>query len=204
MTRNWDLKNKTALVTGTTELAEGVRAALAAEGAILVDTVSPAVDVLVTVPDTLHDRNAMPLDIDGDTWAGAMDALFEAPRRATHAVLPGMTEREFGRIVHVIGSLEPRRFNAEFAAWGAMGAWSKSLTRAIGKSGPTMNLIQAGLLPSDAPGIDAETELKQIPAGRYCTAADIASLVVFLASPYARYLTGTVIPVDGGMRRYQN
>lgn len=204
MQRDWNIKNKVAVVMGRTAFADGVRAALAGEGATLAEDTGSSVDILVTIPDILHDRNPMPIGVDAQTWSGAMENLFEAPRRATHAVLPGMMERGFGRIVHVIGSLEPRTFNAEFAAWGAMGEWSKSLTRAIGTSGPTLNLVQAGLPPCEDASIDAAEELKAIPAGRYCAPDDIANLVVFLSSPFARYLTGTIIPVDGGMRRYQN
>jgi 3-oxoacyl-[acyl-carrier protein] reductase len=43
----------------------------------------------------------------------------------------------------------------------------------------------------------------EIPMGRYGVPADIAALVCFLASPLAQYITGTVIPVDGGLRKYQ-
>lgn len=199
MSRDWGLKGKITVVGGGSKLADGVREMLSAEGALIADKASPNTDVFVSVPDMLHVRDAMPIDVSDVDWSGEMETLFELPRRMTHEVLPGMMERGFGRIIHVIGSFEPMIFASEYAAWGAMAAWSKSLTRAIGKSGPTMNLIQAGVF---ADGSD--DRLEKIPAGRYCTPADIGNLVVFLCSPYARYLTGTIIPVDGGFRRYQN
>ena len=49
----------------------------------------------------------------------------------------------------------------------------------------------------------AKEEREDIPVGEYGKPEDVANLVCFLASPLARYITGTVIPVDGGMRRYQ-
>jgi len=202
MSRNWGLKDKITVVDGTSALAAGVREALAGEGASIADKADASTEVYVSVPETLHAREATPIDIGADAWGDEMTRLFEAPRKATHDVLSGMMDRGAGRIVHVIGSFEPKIFNAEFAAWGAMAAWSKSLTRAIGKSGPTMNLIQAGIMADgDASNDD---RLEKIPAGRFCKPEDISNLVVFLCSPYARYLTGTVIPVDGGFRRYQN
>ncbi len=202
MSRNWGLKDKIAVVDGASDLAAGVRDALVGEGATIADKADSSTEVYVSVPDRLHVREATPIDVGADVWGDEMARLFEAPRKATHDVLPGMMDRGAGRIVHVIGSFEPKIFNTEYAAWGAMAAWSKSLTRAIGKSGPTMNLIQAGVM-ADGNASD-DDRLDKIPAGRFCKPEDISNLVVFLCSPYARYLTGTVIPVDGGFRRYQN
>lgn len=196
MTRDWGMKDKVTVVLGASPLANAVRGALAREGAKIADTADRTTEILVSVPASLNAADPLPVDVDDETWNEQMDGLFDVPRRATHTVLPGMMERGAGRIVHLIGSFEPMTFSAEFAAWGAMAAWSKSLTRTIGRSGPTMNLIQAGQFDGDSAA--------HIPAGRFCTADDVASLVVFLCSPYARYLTGTVIPLDGGMRRYQN
>lgn len=196
MTRDWGIKDKVTVVLGASPLANAVRGVLAREGATMAEAADAATEILVSVPATLNNALPLPVDVDDETWHEQMDSLFDAPRRATHAVLAGMMDRGAGRIVHLIGSFEPMTFSGEFAAWGAMAAWSKSLTRSIGKSGPTMNLIQAGQFDGDS--------TSHIPAGRFCTADDVASLVVFLCSPYARYLTGTVIPLDGGMRRYQN
>ena len=63
--------------------------------------------------------------------------------KLSHKVLPSMAAKGHGRIIHVIGSHEPNIFNPEFAAWGALAAWSKSLTRVACRNGTTINLVQA-------------------------------------------------------------
>ncbi|MFL2687486.1 MAG: SDR family NAD(P)-dependent oxidoreductase, partial [Alphaproteobacteria bacterium] len=150
------------------------------------------------------------LDADPNSWAADMERCFEGPRRLTHEVLPSMIENGFGRIVNVIGTFEPMHFNSEFAAWGAMVAWSKSLTREVGRHDITINAIQPSLIDSATThGQWSKKELevyikKRIPTGRMCTPEEIANLVVYLVSPYARYITGTIIPIDGGMSRHQH
>jgi len=94
-------------------------------------------------------------------------------------------------------------FNSEFAAWGAIAAWSKSLTREVGQHGITINCIQPGLIETSDAGAK-EFDVDIVPAGRLGTSADIANFVVYLSSGYARYITGTVIPIDGGLSRYQH
>ena len=134
---------------------------------------------------------------------------FTRLRQLTHAVLPGMIERKWGRIINITGKSEPERLNASFAAKAAVHSWSKGLSREIGKHGVTINSIAPGriiteqilrLYPEDERRSFAARE---IPVGEYGQPEDLAVLAVFLASPLARYMTGTVIPVDGGLRRYQ-
>jgi len=79
----------------------------------------------------------------------------------------------------------------------------------VGKHGITVNSIPPGRIMSEQilRNYSAEYRKKQseeeIPVGEYGQPEDIANLVCFLASPLARYITGAVIPVDGGLRRYQ-
>ncbi|MGH7002235.1 MAG: SDR family oxidoreductase, partial [Stellaceae bacterium] len=134
---------------------------------------------------------------------------FTRLRQLTHAILPGMIAQKWGRIINITGKSEPERMNASFAAKAAVHAWAKGLSREIGKHGITVNSIAPGriiteqilrLYPEDERRKFAERE---IPVGEYGQPEDLAVLAVFLASPLARYMTGTVIPVDGGLRRYQ-
>jgi 3-oxoacyl-[acyl-carrier protein] reductase len=90
-----------------------------------------------------------------------------------------------------------------------MHAWAKGLSREVGKHGITVNSIPPGRILSEqiernyTPEVRAWQSEHEIPVGEYGKPEDIANLVCFLASPRARYITGAVIPVDGGLRRYQ-
>lgn len=90
-----------------------------------------------------------------------------------------------------------------------MHAWAKGLSRDIGKYGITINSIQPGRILSEQiirqfPTEDSRREFTQreIPIGRFGEPEELADIAVFLASPRACYITGTVIPVDGGRKRY--
>jgi len=151
----------------------------------------------------------LPVDAPDQNWDEALTLNFTRLRQLTHAILPGMIAQKWGRIINVTGKSEPERINASFAAKAAVHAWAKGLSREVGKHGITVNSIAPGriiteqilrLYPEDERRKFAERE---IPVGEYGQPEDLAVLAVFLASPLARYMTGTVIPVDGGLRRYQ-
>jgi 3-oxoacyl-[acyl-carrier protein] reductase len=151
----------------------------------------------------------LPVDAPDEQWDEALTLNFTRLRQLTHAILPGMVAQKWGRIINITGKSEPERINASFAAKAAVHAWAKGLSREIGKHGITVNSIAPGriiteqilrLYPEDERRRFAERE---IPVGEYGRPEDLAVLAVFLASPLARYMTGTVIPVDGGLRRYQ-
>lgn len=151
----------------------------------------------------------LPVDAPDRNWDEALTLNFTRLRQLTHAILPGMIAQKWGRIVNITGKSEPERINAAFAAKAAVHAWAKGLSREVGKHGITVNSIAPGriiteqilrLYPEDERRKFAERE---IPVGEYGQPEDLAVLAVFLASPLARYMTGTVIPVDGGLRRYQ-
>ena len=90
-----------------------------------------------------------------------------------------------------------------------MHAWAKGLSREVGKDGITVNSLGPGRIMSEQIRRNYTPEYRQwqseneIPVGRYGEPEDLANLACFLASPLAGYITGTVIPVDGGLRRYQ-
>lgn len=152
-----------------------------------------------------------PLTIDApeEAWTEAITLNFTRQRQLTHALLGPMIARKWGRIISITGKSEPEGLNAAFAAKAAMHAWAKGLSREVGKFGITVNSIPPGRILSDqilrnyTPEYRAWQSEHEIPVGEYGAPADIAQLVCFLASPLARYITGTVIPVDGGLRRYQ-
>jgi len=142
-------------------------------------------------------------------WDEAITLNFTRQRQLAHKLLPQMISRKWGRIINITGKSEPEGLNGAFAAKAAMHSWSKGLSREVGKHGITVNCIPPGRIISEqilrnySPEFRKKESEEDIPVGEYGQPEDLANLAVFLASPLARYITGTVIPVDGGLRRYQ-
>jgi len=149
------------------------------------------------------------LDTDEAQWNEAMTLNFTRQRQLTHRLLEQMMAKKWGRIVNLTGKSEPEGINGAFCAKAAMHSWAKGLSREVGKHGITVNCIPPGRIVSEQILRNYSPEYRQwqseheIPVGEYGQPDDIANLVCFLASPRARYITGAVIPVDGGLRRYQ-
>jgi 3-oxoacyl-[acyl-carrier protein] reductase len=164
------------------------------------------VDILVN---NAGGSRVLPIDAPEGRWTEAMTLNFTRQRQIAHALLPQMIDRRWGRIINITGKSEPEHLNAAFAAKAAVHAWAKGLSREVGQFGITVNSIPPGRImseqirgnyPEDYRKRFAETE---IPVRYWGEPEDLAVMAVFLASPLARYVTGTVIPVDGGLRRYQ-
>ncbi len=142
-------------------------------------------------------------------WEEALTLNFTRQRQLAQRLLPKMIEREWGRIINITGKSEPEGLNGAFCAKAAMHSWAKGLSREVGKHGITVNSIPPGRIMSEqilrnySPEYRKWQSEHEIPVGEYGQPEDIANLVCFLASPLARYITGAVIPVDGGLRRYQ-
>lgn len=151
----------------------------------------------------------IPLDAAEDKWEEGMTLNFTRLRQLTHAVLPSMVAQGWGRIINITGKSEPEGLNAAFAAKAAVHAWAKGLSRELGRHSITVNSIPPGRIMSEQikrnypPDYRAQFAKHEIPLGYWGEPEDLAVLAVFLASPLARYITGAVIPVDGGLRRYQ-
>lgn len=176
------------------QLAEAAQAALGHVD-ILVNSAGgskPAIDV--HAPDS--------------AWEEAMTLNFVRVRELTHALLPGMMARHWGRVINITGKSEPDRLIAVTPAKAALHGWAKGLSREVGRYGITVNSIAPGRIMSEqirrkyTPEFRARESADDIPVGRYGEPEELAALAVFLASPLAGYITGTVVPVDGGLRRY--
>lgn len=153
-----------------------------------------------------------PMDAPDEVWDNLFDLNFKPTRRLTSAFLPGMLEQKFGRIVNLTGTQEPPGASASTAAKAAIQAWSKGLANQVGAAGITTNCVCPGRIMSEQvterlyPTEESRQQFvdANIPAGYFGEPEDIACMIVFLCSPIARYVTGTVIEVDGGMKRFSH
>ncbi|MFT4726562.1 MAG: 3-oxoacyl-[acyl-carrier protein] reductase [Granulosicoccus sp.] len=149
------------------------------------------------------------LHVDEERWEEAFTLNFHRPRQLADALIDQMIERKWGRIINITGKSEPDHVNGAFCAKAGMHSWAKGLSRMVGKHGITVNCIPPGRIHSEQIYRNYTPEYRQwqcdneIPMARYGEPEDLAALTTFLSSPIAGYITGAVIPVDGGLRRYQ-
>ena len=166
-----------------------------------------SIDILVNCA---GGSRATSISADEDVWEEAFSLNFAAARRLAHSLLPDMRAGHWGRVINISGSMEPRSLNAASAAKGALHVWAKGLSCDLASEGVTVNCIAPGRINSAQtltrlhPTDEARQEFiaRNIPAGAFGEPEDIAHLVAFLASPLAQYITGAVIPVDGGMHYF--
>ena len=151
------------------------------------------------------------LDAELEAWRAAYQHLVLAPRVLVEAALPAMRERGWGRIVNVGSSstIEPIPHLAlsnvhRLATVG----FFKTLARELAADGITVNTVATGKIDTErlaslsgSPEAAIEAARDQVPVGRLGTPQEYADLVAFLCSERAGYLTGTVIPLDGGLLR---
>jgi 3-oxoacyl-[acyl-carrier protein] reductase len=151
-----------------------------------------------------------PVEITGPEkpWEDSMALDFDRPRQLTQALLPQMISRRQGVILNLTSTYELRSINVSAVAKASMAAWSKQLAGQVGQFGIRVNTLQPGLI--DTANIrpyfsDEERKSfaeREIPLGDFGNPQDMADMAVFLVSSRARYITGTAVVVDGGMRRY--
>jgi 3-oxoacyl-[acyl-carrier protein] reductase len=183
---------------------EGLRSLPAAVAAAL-----GPIDVLVT--NTGGPPLGGALEHDPNDWQTAYRSLVLAPRVLVGEVLPGMRERGWGRVVNV-GSSSTREpipgLNLSNSHRMAAVGFLKTLAREVAADGVTVNTVATGRfaterLASNAGSIEAAEEAArtEVPAGRLGQPEEYGDLVAFLCSERAAYITGTVIPIDGGLLR---
>jgi 2-hydroxycyclohexanecarboxyl-CoA dehydrogenase len=188
-------------VTDTSAVASAVEAATSGLGPI---------DVLVNCAG--WDEFRAFLDTDEAFWRRVIAINYEGALRTTHALLGGMIERGYGRIVN-IASDAARVGSAQEAVYaGAKAgvvAFTKTIAREAARHGVTANAVCPG--PTETPLLDAMTERAQdserlvsaltraVPMRRLGTPAEVAAAVAFLASDDAGYITGQTLSVSGGL-----
>ncbi len=152
------------------------------------------------------------LDTDEAFWERVLEVNFKGALRMTQALLPGMVERGFGRIVSIgsdAGRVGSSMESVYAGAKGAVIAFTKTIAREAARDGVTANTVCPG--PTDTPllaGIVAAREnatgvieamTRAVPMRRLAQPEDIAAAVAFFASEQAGYITGQTLSVSGGL-----
>ena len=149
------------------------------------------------------------LGLGPEAYEAAVELLLLSVIRLTNLCLPHIEAGGHGRIVNITSSTvrEPtdNLVLSNAVRQGVIG-WAKTLAREVGPKGITVNSIAPGRIDTERirevyPDGPNEDDLKTIPLRRLGTPREIADVVCFLASDRASYVTGSVIPVDGGLTR---
>ena len=163
------------------------------------------VDILVNNAAINRDRSF--LKMTKQMWDEVLGVNLDGPFNITHALLPGMVEKKWGRVVN-IASMNGQTGNFGQANYsvtkGGLIAFTYTLAREFARRGITVNAVSPGYTLTDmtkgmpAPVLE-QLQSQMIPMGRMGSPEEIAAAVVFAASPQASYITGQVIGVNGGM-----
>ncbi len=169
--------------------------------------VDAPVDVLVN--NAGWDKVEPFVDSQPATWDKVIAINFRAPVQLTHAFLPGMLERGWGRLLFLSSDAARVGSTGEAVYAGCKAGligFAKTVARESARKGVTSNAVCPG--PSDTPMLReiagdnpklVEALQRSIPVGRLAQPSDIAGLVAFLASERAAYLTGQTYSVSGGL-----
>ncbi|WP_018952431.1 3-oxoacyl-ACP reductase FabG [Thioalkalivibrio sulfidiphilus] len=151
-------------------------------------------------------RDNLMMRMKDEEWDDIIQTNLTAVWRVTRGVLRGMMKARKGRIINV-GSVVGSSGNAGQTNYAAAKAGllglGKSLAREVGSRGITVNTVAPGFIDTDMtrglPQAQRDALLGQIPLGRLGRPEEIASVVAFLASPAAAYITGETLHINGGM-----
>jgi len=163
-----------------------------------------AVEILVANAGITRDTLLMRMtDEDFEAVANTnLNGVFRVVRRASL----GMIKKKFGRIIligSVVGLLGSAGQVNYSSTKSALVGMARSITREIGSRNITANVVAPGFIDTDMTAALAEEQQaeykKRIPAGRFASPQEVAQVVAWIASDDAAYISGAVIPVDGGL-----
>jgi 3-oxoacyl-[acyl-carrier protein] reductase len=146
------------------------------------------------------------LELDDHAVESAVDLLLLSAIRLTTLCLPHLRASGRGRVINIESSSvrEPiDNLALSNVVRPAVVGWAKSLSREVGADGITVNTIAPGRIDTERlrEAYPSEEQIAQLPLRRVGAPHEIAGVACFLASEQAGYVTGTVIPVDGGLTR---
>ena len=151
-------------------------------------------------------RDTLLLRMSDEDFASVLDTNLVGSFRVAKRASKGMLRLKRGRIVLIssVVGLSGSAGQANYAASKAgLVGFARSVAREIGSRGITCNVVAPGFVETDMTAVlsdDRKKEiLKQVPLNRYASVDEVAGVVRFLASEDAAYITGAVIPVDGGL-----
>jgi len=146
------------------------------------------------------------LRMDHARWRAVLDANLDGAFHVTRRVVAGMVRERWGRIVNVssVSGLAGSAGQANYAAAKAgLVGLTRSLARELGSRQITANVVAPGPIATEmlsSTGADRTTELAAlVPVGRIGRPDEVAAAIVYLCSDAAAYVTGAVLPVDGGL-----
>ncbi len=151
-------------------------------------------------------RDMLLMRMSDEDFTEVVDTNLSGAFRVVKRASKGMLKARFGRIIlvsSVVGMLgSAGQVNYAASKSGLIGL-ARSVTRELGGRGITANLVAPGFIETEMtaeldPALQ-ESYLKQIPAGRYGSAREVANVIAWLASDEAGYISGAVIPIDGGL-----
>lgn len=152
------------------------------------------------------------LDIESDEWDRIFDVNVRGTYLVTRRVLRGLVERGYGRIVN-LSSVSAVRGGGVFggshysAAKAAVLGLTRALAREVGPDGVTCNALAPGLIATDITGGQLSPEREAeivagVPVQRQGTVGEVASMIVYLCSEDAGYMTGATLDINGGSHIY--
>ncbi|HSO69304.1 MAG TPA: beta-ketoacyl-ACP reductase [Arachnia sp.] len=151
-------------------------------------------------------KDTLLMRMSDEDWQSVIDTNLTGTFRVVRRASRPMMRARFGRIIlisSVVGLLgSPGQINYS-SSKAALVGMARSLTREIGSRNVTTNVIAPGFIETDMTAVLPEGTIadytKRIPAGRLGSVDDVAQAALFLAGEHAGYISGAVIPVDGGL-----
>jgi 3-oxoacyl-[acyl-carrier protein] reductase len=151
-------------------------------------------------------KDGLVMRMSDDDFESVIDANLTGAFRVARRSTKGLLKLKKGRLIFVgsvVGAVGAAGQVNYAASKSGLVGMARSFARELGSRGITANVIAPGFVETDMTSTLDEKRrndiAQQVPLGRFCSAQEIAEVVTFIASPQASYITGALIPVDGGL-----